>query len=154
MEQVSESRCFGGWQRQFRHPSEVNRCEMVFSVFLPPQSAHGPVPLLYWLSGLTCTDENFVTKAGAQRYAAEHGLAIVVLDTSPRGDGVPDEVEDRLGTDPLDRDTDRDGLDDNYELFGVDFDRLDNLPDVDFDGKRVEVREREGERGDRRLARG
>jgi S-formylglutathione hydrolase len=66
---------------------------MVFSVFLPPQAANGPVPALYYLSGLTCTDENFVAKAGAQQYAAEHGIAIVAPDTSPRGDDVPDDPE-------------------------------------------------------------
>ena len=66
---------------------------MNFSVFLPPQASESPVPALYWLSGLTCTDENFVQKAGAQRYAAEHGVAIVCPDTSPRGEGVPDDPE-------------------------------------------------------------
>ena len=64
---------------------------MTFSIFLPPQAAVGSVPLVYWLSGLTCTDENFVTKAGAQRYAAELGLAVVAPDTSPRGEDVPDD---------------------------------------------------------------
>lgn len=63
------------------------------SIYLPPQAAQEDVPVLYWLSGLTCTDENFVTKAGAQRYAAEHGVAIVAPDTSPRGDDVPDDPE-------------------------------------------------------------
>ena len=66
---------------------------MTFAVYLPPQAAAGPVPVLYWLSGLTCTDENFVTKAGAQRYAAELGLMIVAPDTSPRGDEVPDDPD-------------------------------------------------------------
>jgi S-formylglutathione hydrolase len=63
---------------------------MKFGLFLPPQAQHGPVPALYWLSGLTCTEQNFITKAGAQRYAAEHGIAIVAPDTSPRGDDVAD----------------------------------------------------------------
>jgi S-formylglutathione hydrolase len=62
---------------------------MTCSVYLPPAAANGPVPVVWWLSGLTCTDQNFVTKAGAQRYAADLGLALVVPDTSPRGDGVP-----------------------------------------------------------------
>jgi S-formylglutathione hydrolase len=66
---------------------------MTFSIFLPPQVEQGKVPLVYWLSGLTCTDENFVAKAGAQRYAAELGLAIVAPDTSPRGEGVPDDPD-------------------------------------------------------------
>jgi S-formylglutathione hydrolase len=66
---------------------------MTFSIYLPPQAKQAPVPVLYWLSGLTCTDENFVTKAGAQQYAAEYGVAIVCPDTSPRGEGVPDDEE-------------------------------------------------------------
>ncbi|KZX59021.1 S-formylglutathione hydrolase [Halioglobus sp. HI00S01] len=93
MEQIAENRCFGGRQLRYRHPSVTLGCEMVFAVYLPPQAEAGPVPVLYWLSGLTCTDENFVTKAGAQRYAAEHGIAIVAPDTSPRGDGVADDPD-------------------------------------------------------------
>lgn len=93
MEILSDIRCFGGRQIRFRHASRVNRCLMTASIYLPPQAASGPVPVLYWLSGLTCTDENFVTKAGAQRYAADHGIAIVTPDTSPRGEGVPGDPE-------------------------------------------------------------
>ncbi|AQA19203.1 S-formylglutathione hydrolase [Halioglobus japonicus] len=93
MEQIAENRCFGGRQLRYRHPSGTLGCEMVFAVYLPPQAEAGPVPVLYWLSGLTCTDENFVTKAGAQRYAAEHGIAIVAPDTSPRGEGVADDPD-------------------------------------------------------------
>ena len=86
---VSENRSFGGWHRRYRHTSRSLGCEMVFAVYLPPQAEAGPVPVLYWLSGLTCTDENFMQKAGAQRLAAELGIAIVAPDTSPRGTGVP-----------------------------------------------------------------
>jgi S-formylglutathione hydrolase len=86
---VSENRSFGGWHRRYRHASSSLGCEMVFAVYLPPQAETGPVPVLYWLSGLTCTDENFMQKAGAQRVAAELGIAIVAPDTSPRGPGVP-----------------------------------------------------------------
>ncbi|WP_461519208.1 S-formylglutathione hydrolase [Porticoccus sp.] len=93
MEQIDAHRCFGGQQLRFRHPSAVLDCDMTFSLYLPPQADKGPVPVLYWLSGLTCTDENFVTKAGAQRYAAEYGIALVAPDTSPRGEGVPDDPE-------------------------------------------------------------
>ncbi len=93
MEQLSTVKCFGGEQRRYRHSAVSTRCDMEFAVYLPPQAEHGSVPVLYWLSGLTCTDENFVTKAGAQRYAAEHGIAIVAPDTSPRGEGVPDDPE-------------------------------------------------------------
>lgn len=84
---------FDGEQRRYRHRSEVLGCDMVYSVYLPPQAKKGPVPVLYYLSGLTCTDENFVAKAGAQQYAAQHGLAIVAPDTSPRGEDVPDDPE-------------------------------------------------------------
>ena len=93
MEQISSYRCFGGQQMRYSHASGALDCEMTFSIFLPPQAQEGPVPVVYWLSGLTCTDENFVNKAGAQRYAAELGLAIVEPDTSPRGDDVPDDPD-------------------------------------------------------------
>lgn len=84
---------FGGYLNRYVHESKVCRCEMTFSVYLPPQAEDSPVPALYWLSGLTCTDDNARVKAGAQRYAAEHGIAIVFPDTSPRGQDVPDEPD-------------------------------------------------------------
>ena len=90
MERIEHRACFGGWQDVYRHRSAVLGCEMTFAIYLPPQAQEGPVPVLYWLSGLTCSEQNFITKAGAQRYAAEHGIAIVCPDTSPRGDGVAD----------------------------------------------------------------
>jgi S-formylglutathione hydrolase len=93
MEQIGSNFCFGGRQLRYRHSSTALSCDMTFSIFLPPQAESGKVPVLYWLSGLTCTDENFVTKAGAQRLAAELGMAIVAADTSPRGDNVPDDPE-------------------------------------------------------------
>lgn len=90
MQQLSSNQCFGGSNRRYRHRSEVLDCEMTFSVYLPPQAVPGArLPVLYWLSGLTCTDENFMHKAGAQRVAAELGLVLVTPDTSPRGDEVP-----------------------------------------------------------------
>jgi S-formylglutathione hydrolase len=88
---VSRSLCFGGTQGVYSHEAKETRCAMRFGVFLPPQADAGRVPLLYWLSGLTCTEENFIVKAGAQRVAAELGLAIVVPDTSPRGLDIPGE---------------------------------------------------------------
>ena len=94
MELVSSTRCFGGEIRRLKHRSQACDCDMVFGVFLPPQAAHGPVPALLWLSGLTCTDENFMIKAGAQRVAAELGIAIVCPDTSPRGTDFPGEHDD------------------------------------------------------------
>jgi S-formylglutathione hydrolase len=93
MEQLSSIKIFGGQQSQYKHQSTSLKCDMVFSVYMPPQAETAKVPVLYWLSGLTCTDQNFVTKAGAQRYAAEHGIAIVCADTSPRGEAVPDDVD-------------------------------------------------------------
>ncbi len=88
---LSQAHCFGGEVQFHRHASIACQCDMTFSVFIPPQAAQGPVPVLYYLSGLTCTADNFTTKAGAQRYAAHHGLMLVAPDTSPRGDEVPDE---------------------------------------------------------------
>ncbi len=85
LELVSEARCFEGLQRTYRHDSDACRCKMQFAVYLPPAAERGPVPALYWLSGLTCTEENFSVKSGAQRYAAELGLALIIPDTSPRG---------------------------------------------------------------------
>lgn len=93
LEKVAENRCFEGRQLRYQHRSESLNCDMYFSVYLPPQAEQGKVPVLYWLSGLTCTDENFVTKAGAQQYAAEFGVAIVAPDTSPRGEGVADDPD-------------------------------------------------------------
>ena len=94
---VQEQKCFGGRQIRYQHASAVLNCEMQFSVFLPPQAATQNVPVLYWLSGLTCSDENFSTKAGAQRVAAELGIALIIPDTSPRGEGVPDDAAYDLG---------------------------------------------------------
>lgn len=88
---VSETHCFDGRQITFEHDSWACRCAMRFAVFLPPGAQRGPVPALYWLSGLTCTEDNFSTKAGAQRYAAALDLALIIPDTSPRHVGLPGE---------------------------------------------------------------
>lgn len=90
LEKIASSHCFGGEQARYRHDSAMLACTMHFSVFLPPGFSQDS-PVLYWLSGLTCTDENYANKAGAQRVAAELGLVIVMPDTSPRGEGVPDD---------------------------------------------------------------
>ncbi len=93
LEIVSSNKSFGGWHKRYRHRSSSLNCDMVFAVYLPPQAAQGAkLPVLYWLSGLTCTDENFMQKAGAQRMAAELGLIIIAPDTSPRGEGVADDA--------------------------------------------------------------
>ena len=89
---ISSNKMFDGWYKRYRHSSTTTHCTMTFSIYLPPQADSGiKVPVLYWLSGLTCTDENFMLKAGAQRIAAELGIALVAADTSPRGDGVADD---------------------------------------------------------------
>jgi len=88
---LSEVRCFGGVQGIYRHDSRATDTAMRVAVYSPPQALQGPVPVLYWLSGLTCTEENFVQKAGAQRLAAEHGFLLVAPDTSPRGLDLPGE---------------------------------------------------------------
>ncbi|KVC70400.1 S-formylglutathione hydrolase [Burkholderia ubonensis] len=93
LELVSSHACHGGEQRFYRHDSTAIGLPMKFSVYLPPQAAHGRVPALFYLAGLTCTEETFAIKAGAQRYAAQHGLALVAPDTSPRGAGVPGEAD-------------------------------------------------------------
>ena len=90
MQCVEKHACFGGTQDVWSHRSSTLDCDMKFGLFLPPRAQHGPVPVLYWLSGLTCTEQNFITKAGAQRYAAEHGIALAIPDTSPRGEDVAD----------------------------------------------------------------
>jgi S-formylglutathione hydrolase len=91
METVSQSACFGGMQGVYTHASEACGCDMTFGLFLPEEARDGPVPVLWYLSGLTCTHENAMVKAGAQMWAAEHGIALVFPDTSPRGPGVADD---------------------------------------------------------------
>lgn len=93
MKQTEHIKEFGGYLNRYTHDSVSCGCEMTFSVYLPPQAQTQQVPALYWLSGLTCTDDNVRVKAGAQRYAAEHGLALVMPDTSPRGEDVADDPE-------------------------------------------------------------
>ncbi|MFW5824116.1 MAG: S-formylglutathione hydrolase [Marinobacter sp.] len=90
-ELVGSNKCFGGWLKRYKHQSTATGTEMVFAIYLPPQAQDKRVPVLYWLSGLTCTDENFMQKAGAQRMAAELGMALVAPDTSPRGTDLPGE---------------------------------------------------------------
>jgi len=99
IERIYERRCFGGRQGVYTHLSRETQCAMRFGVFLPPQAGARRVPVLYWLSGLTCSEENFIVKAGAQRLASELGLALVVPDTSPRGLRIPGEEDgDDFGT--------------------------------------------------------
>lgn len=97
MEKIEDRACFGGRQQVWQHASQVLGCSMRFAVYLPPQAETQPCPVLYWLSGLTCNEQNFITKAGAQRYAAEHGLIIVAPDTSPRGDNIANDAGYDLG---------------------------------------------------------
>ncbi|MEM7497037.1 MAG: S-formylglutathione hydrolase [Pseudomonadota bacterium] len=97
METVSENRAFAGVQGVYKHRSTACQCDMTFAVYLPPAAEDGPVPCLWYLSGLTCTHENAMTKAGAQGWAAEHGIAVIFPDTSPRGTDVADDEAYDLG---------------------------------------------------------
>ncbi|GLR62620.1 S-formylglutathione hydrolase [Marinospirillum insulare] len=97
LKNTSQNRSFGGWHKQYTHASKVLGCDMRFAIYLPPQAATQSVPVFYWLSGLTCTDENFMQKAGAHRMAAELGIALVAPDTSPRGEGVANDDAYDLG---------------------------------------------------------
>ncbi len=97
MEKIESHGCFGGRQQVWSHTATTLGCTMRFGVYLPPQAESADCPVLYWLSGLTCSEQNFITKAGAQRYAAEHGVILVAPDTSPRGDGIPDAEGSDLG---------------------------------------------------------
>ncbi len=97
MEVISENKCFDGVQGVYSHRSDVCQCDMTFGLFLPAEAQHAPVPVLWYLSGLTCTHENAMNKAGAQVWAAEHGIALAFPDTSPRGDGIADDDAYDLG---------------------------------------------------------
>ncbi|MBS0563753.1 MAG: S-formylglutathione hydrolase [Proteobacteria bacterium] len=97
MKTISENKCFGGVQGVYSHASEVCGCDMTFGLFLPREAAEEPVPVLWYLSGLTCTHENAMIKAGAQAWAADHAVALVFPDTSPRGEGVADDAAYDLG---------------------------------------------------------
>ncbi|SDO02911.1 S-formylglutathione hydrolase [Lutimaribacter pacificus] len=97
MKTVSENRCFGGIQGVYTHSSNATGCDMTFGLFLPEEAQDGPVPVLWYLSGLTCTHENAMVKAGAQGWAAEQGIALIFPDTSPRGEGVADDEAYDLG---------------------------------------------------------
>lgn len=97
MDTISENKAFGGTQGVYRHASDTCRCDMTFGLFLPAEAADGPVPVLWYLSGLTCTHENAMTKAGAQAWAADQGIALVFPDTSPRGAEVADDEAYDLG---------------------------------------------------------
>lgn len=97
LQRIEHRSCFGGWQDVYRHYSSTLNCDMQVAVYLPPHTENQNCPVLYWLSGLTCTEQNFITKAGAQRYAAALGIIIVAPDTSPRGDEVADDENYDLG---------------------------------------------------------
>lgn len=97
MNNIERHACFGGWQEVYQHTSTTLNCEMKFAIYLPPMEDGQKYPVLYWLSGLTCNEQNFITKAGAQQYAAQHGVILVVPDTSPRGENVADDSAYDLG---------------------------------------------------------
>ncbi|MCK5820020.1 MAG: S-formylglutathione hydrolase [Psychromonas sp.] len=92
LQNISQNKVFDGWHKQYQHDAKTVNCAMTFAIFLPPNASEkNKVPVLYWLSGLTCDHQNFMQKAGALKKAAELGIAIVTADTSPRGDDVPDD---------------------------------------------------------------
>lgn len=93
LKKISSVKSFDGWIQTYSHPSKSCNCDMTFSIYLPPQAETQPVPVLYWLSGLTCTNENFMVKSGFQKYASDLGIAIVTPDTSPRGANIEGEDE-------------------------------------------------------------
>lgn len=98
MERIEQRASFGGRQEVWKHASPALHCDMRFGIYLPPAALRGePCAVVYWLSGLTCTEQNFITKAGSQEHAARHGLIVVTPDTSPRGEGVPDDPAYDLG---------------------------------------------------------
>lgn len=97
MKQIEQHASFGGSQEVWQHASSTLGVDMDFGIYLPPQAKQGPCPVLYWLSGLTCNEQNFITKAGAQAYAAKHGVIVVAPDSSPRGEGVADDEAYDLG---------------------------------------------------------
>ncbi len=131
VETVSENRCFDGVQGIYRHQSQETGTEMRFSVYRPPQAENGPVPVLWYLSGLTCTEENFTVKAGAQRYAAKHGIMLVAPDTSPRGAGIDGEDDSYdFGTGAgFYVDATREPWSRNYRMYSY---IVDELPDAVF----------------------
>lgn len=97
LKQLEQHASFAGWQNVYQHVSDVLQCTMKFSVYLPPNEDGETLPVLYWLSGLTCNEQNFINKAGAQKYAAQHKVMIVAPDTSPRGETVADDDAYDLG---------------------------------------------------------
>jgi S-formylglutathione hydrolase len=143
-EQIGTNQSFGGQQLRYKHQSAVLNCEMTFSIYLPPQAKKGPVPVLYWLSGLTCNDENFVQKAGAQQHAAEQGIAIVCPDTSPRGDGVADDPDGAydmgLGASFYVNATQQPWAE-HYQMYSYILDELPQLINKEFpvDGERISI---------------
>jgi S-formylglutathione hydrolase len=143
-EQIGTNQSFGGQQLRYKHQSAVLNCEMTFSIYLPPQAKKGPVPVLYWLSGLTCDDENFVQKAGAQQHAAEQGIAIVCPDTSPRGDGVADDPDGAydmgLGAGFYVNATQQPWAE-HYQMYSYILDELPQLINKEFpvDGERISI---------------
>lgn len=97
IKRIEQHACFGGWQEVYQHQSDVLQCAMNFAIYLPPHEQGEKLPVLYWLSGLTCNEQNFITKANAQKYAAKHKVIIVAPDTSPRGDDVANDSAYDLG---------------------------------------------------------
>lgn len=97
MEIVEQHKCFGGEQYVYQHQSDVLKCSMKFSIFIPEHRVDEKLPVVFWLSGLTCNEQNFINKAGAQQYAAQYKMILVAPDTSPRGEEIADDAAYDLG---------------------------------------------------------
>lgn len=133
MEIIEKHASFGGWQEVYKHHSEVLKCSMKFAIYIPPHEKDEKLPVIYWLSGLTCNEQNFITKAGAQKYAAENKVIIVAPDTSPRGEGVPDDEGYDLGQGAgFYVNAIQETWSENYRMYDYIVDELRNLIDQNF----------------------
>uniref|UniRef100_A0A2I3MWP3 S-formylglutathione hydrolase n=1 Tax=Papio anubis TaxID=9555 RepID=A0A2I3MWP3_PAPAN len=132
--QISSNKCFGGLQKVFEHDSVELNCKMKFAVYLPPKAETEKCPALYWLSGLTCTEQNFISKSGYHQAASEHGLAVIAPDTSPRGCNIKGEDESwDFGTGAgFYVDTTEDPWKTNYRMYSYVMEELPQLTNASF----------------------
>ncbi|NNH36071.1 S-formylglutathione hydrolase [Acinetobacter sp. NIPH 2377] len=139
MERVERHASFDGWQEVYKHQSEVLKCSMKFAIYIPPHEKDEKLPVIYWLSGLTCNEQNFITKAGAQKYASEYKVIIVAPDTSPRGEGVPDDEAYDLGQGAgFYVNATQEPWSENYRMYDYIVDELRTLIDQNFPTNKVQ----------------
>ncbi|MEB3754547.1 S-formylglutathione hydrolase [Acinetobacter sp. MD2(2019)] len=139
MQRQERHASFGGRQEVYQHHSNVLQCDMKFSIYIPPHQDHQKLPVVYWLSGLTCNEQNFITKAGAQKYAAEHQVIIVAPDTSPRGDNIADDAAYDLGQGAgFYVNATQQPWSDHYKMYDYIVDELRNLVDQNFPTNKVQ----------------